>query len=1180
MIIEIECKFLIFNLHPGDRASSKSKRIRQRPPPAETVLKNTGPQDSQNYSAPQLHSEEPLKDPVVDVGVGGAEESKTSSKTRRKRGSAKQEPQSTPRITIKLVSKKTKVPSSQQKSGNKRKGIKFKSEVTEDQCAQISSAHVKLKTAVPAVENSAGELKKETCTRRRGRSADKKPECAPQTDPEAADQKPKLRKSTRKPQNLLPGESTETKAEENPALEGAEVNKLVIRRQRRKSSNSAKESVNPSLAESLLEVSTVEESRSPSKKKKKKKKKKKNHKDSERNQESAIALADEKLLLNSGLVGIPGLKLTRIRNPKARSRKKRCKFVWTLTLVKSKSKDTQDNPCKTQESPIKEAEPPSKPVEGENLSTEAESSPSKTSETDTHVQQTLEEPLNTSISENPESLTTFEEVERTSKEENVEDLERFETTTQAHPEESTQTDPDEMTSKDIVPPLQIKVVSSPGKKQSLKQSFLIQQVATSPVVKELSAEVEQNPEKMENVLKIRAVPALKRRNRLRQNTARKKRGKHKHWTIYRRRCKTNQSKDNGASEIAAEVETQVDETLVSPVSPTKVPALLEPKPKMPSHEVEHKRGKRSIPSRSEPQIPEAAEPQTVEQTVESTPTDLSLNVVETQHEIKVEETSTEMEEVLGPTEKDQPQVPRPVRRRIKHVRRKRRALIGRRLKNPRMRPKDLVSEVTEGCPPTVGTDVGEPKPLFLTKFKRKRIKSIGGKRKRVKLISKQLENTIEEQISEQVDKVESVNEKAEDQEVQPSKTKFLKNIRHFIMPVVSARSSRVIKTPKRFMDDVGMSELPRRNSQKKLGLQPRTKRHDSSERGEPESLLSQDEDDEEDDLGESHTDLDLSSTVESTPKPADAENFSVETPSGKRRSLLRDPGFKWGVSEPAVEDVFNFNEDLDKELETLLSAKDFPMDVFLDPLQKKKKPTKFKAQSSRLKIYKKLKLKQGLANRKKTPATETKKVVSSPAKAQKIALEEGASLIQSLKNMKKEKAKLKIEDLNTPGVVRKVSICVRALSSKLLAQHKTRDIQEDELPDEFSIHTDISLPNKCKGGLTSYLHKHLYIGEQNEINSRGRHWCYVLNSVFHFHLCFYISDFEKMHLAESKSLDSEEASENVADAEEKVASHRPRLTGANKRMFNLLKKAKVQLIKIDQQKHLKSSGVNPLNNKS
>lgn len=42
---------------------------------------------------------------------------------------------------------------------------------------------------------------------------------------------------------------------------------------------------------------------------------------------------------------------------------------------------------------------------------------------------------------------------------------------------------------------------------------------------------------------------------------------------------------------------------------------------------------------------------------------------------------------------------------------------------------------------------------------------------------------------------------------------------------------------------------------------------------------------------------------------------------------------------------------------------------------------------------------------------------------------------------------------------------------------------------------------------------------------------------------------------------------------EKGSSQRARLTGANKRMFNLLRKAKVQLIKIDQQKQLKSSGV-------
>lgn len=45
---------------------------------------------------------------------------------------------------------------------------------------------------------------------------------------------------------------------------------------------------------------------------------------------------------------------------------------------------------------------------------------------------------------------------------------------------------------------------------------------------------------------------------------------------------------------------------------------------------------------------------------------------------------------------------------------------------------------------------------------------------------------------------------------------------------------------------------------------------------------------------------------------------------------------------------------------------------------------------------------------------------------------------------------------------------------------------------------------------------------------------------------------------------------------ERVASQRARLTGANKRMLNLLRKAKVQLIKIDQQKQLKSSGVSAL----
>ncbi|XP_016417736.1 histone-lysine N-methyltransferase 2B-like, partial [Sinocyclocheilus rhinocerous] len=1047
-------------------------------------------------------------------------------------------------------------------------------------------AHVKLKTNVAASECSAGEAKEEVCTRRRGRSADKKSESTPQTNPEKEgnEQKLKLRKSTRRSQNPLPSESIEPKPDEKSAIEASEVNKLVIMRQRRRSSNVPQESRDQSLVESLLEVSTIDESRPLSKKKKdKKKKKKKNRKESERKQEphspSAKDLgpsADDpqKLAFDNDFVGIPGLKLTRIRNPKARSRKKRCKFVWTLTLVKSKSKDTQiqdnlsntqeskskdsqvqddlgktqeiksqdsqiqESPSKVDKSPSTEAELPPKCDEEVDVSTEAKSTstPSNILETGSSQEsQNVKNTVGAVIPESTENPVAIEKVEETPEKESEGVLERSEIATEAHPEEATQTDPEDLISKDTVPPLQIKVVSSPGKKNSLKQSFLIQQVTTSPERKEPSkVEDPQHSEKSENVLEITAAtPIPKVRKRQHQNTARKKRAKHKHWTIYRRKCKLNASQENPASETATETESQVEE---SPVSPTAVPAPVESKPNRHSSEVMHKMGKRSVPPTTEP-LPEAAKPQVIEQTVEPPPTNPFLGT-EPQPEIKLEAPSIETEEVLvlEPSVKDHPQVPRPSRRRMKRVKRRRKSLIGRRIKNSKLQKKELF-EVSEDFPPITSSrkstsEVEEPKlfGIFSTKYKRKRIsslQSLEGRRKKAKLLSKQLDNTNKDQLSDRTERDSVIVKTDQDQDIQQSKTKFMKTIRHFIMPVVSARSSRVIKTPKRFMDDLGMSDLPRKNSQKKLGLQPKSKKRDSSEKGEPESFQSKDEDN---GLGEA--DLDLSSTWESKPKsPDDAEIFSEEKQTGKRRSLLRDPGFKWGVLEPSSDDVYAFNEDLDKELDTLLSAKDFTVDPFLDPIQKKKKSTKFKAQSSKLRLYKKLKLKQSLARRKKAPKDKMLQVVSSPAKTQKEELEDGASLIKSLKDMKKEKAKLKIEDLNTPGVVRKVSICVRALSAKLLAQHQVKDIQEDDLPDEFSIHTDISLPNKCK-------------------------------------------DFDEMHHADSEGPVSEGTPKH--DVEEKTAIQHPRLTGANKHMFNLLKKAKVQLIKIDQQKQLKSSGLLPM----
>lgn len=60
---------------------------------------------------------------------------------------------------------------------------------------------------------------------------------------------------------------------------------------------------------------------------------------------------------------------------------------------------------------------------------------------------------------------------------------------------------------------------------------------------------------------------------------------------------------------------------------------------------------------------------------------------------------------------------------------------------------------------------------------------------------------------------------------------------------------------------------------------------------------------------------------------------------------------------------------------------------------------------------------------------------------------------------------------------------------------------------------------------------------------------------------------------------TDEASKLPAESREEVSgpSHRIGLSGANKTMLHLLKKAKVQLIKIDQQKQLKLSQVRLLN---
>ncbi|XP_078479994.1 LOW QUALITY PROTEIN: histone-lysine N-methyltransferase 2B-like, partial [Lampetra planeri] len=357
----------------------------------------------------------------------------------------------------------------------------------------------------------------------------------------------------------------------------------------------------------------------------------------------------------------------------------------------------------------------------------------------------------------------------------------------------------------------------------------------------------------------------------------------------------------------------------------------------------------------------------------------------------------------------------------------------------------------------------------------------------------------------------------------PGKTKFVKNIKHFIMPVVSARSSRVIKTPQRFMDDIGMSVLPRRNSPKKglqLGLQIRPgKRRDEGTGRAISPILSIDE---EDILSEAQLDVDLFSAQDLSDSTDFTDSLFSETKSGKmekKQSLLKHSSFRWHLPEESSEEMYILDKELKDDCENLFlsnpanRSRELLSTDFIDG-QKKKTLPKFDKQTAHLKIFQRLK--KGFP--KSRSATETDSV-SKPLQSP-VDLAEGLddeamsiSLRQRSTNTEKEKSKLKIEDLDTPGVVRKVSVCVRSMKSKSLAFQQGKE----------------ELAGKGTALLPSAEELH---SRQNSCAGRG----------------------------------------DRPGPAEKGASQRARLTGANKRMFNLLRKAKVQLIKIDQQKQLKSSG--------
>ena len=458
-----------------------------------------------------------------------------------------------------------------------------------------------------------------------------------------------------------------------------------------------------------------------------------------------------------------------------------------------------------------------------------------------------------------------------------------------------------------------------------------------------------------------------------------------------------------------------------------------------------------------------------------------MTLADTQPAVKVEQETQPIESgkvlLLEPPVIEKTE-PRRHRRLFKPGKKKRRAMIGQRQKHrqrPRGRKGDESKSPESKVPETVEEvdlkEVFSPEAasiparskligILKTKYRRKKVPNsslqfLGSKRPRArpKTLSKQVEMDLAQQILEEQDIQDTVDDEPQPDafDEQHGKSKYLKNIKHFIMPVVSVRSSRVIKTPQRFMDDAGMSVLPRRNSPKKgqlFGLHPRTgrKREDGTGRELTPDLPIDDEEF----LNEAQLDVDMFSTQELEQETTDVSDcLSSGKQSEKRKSLLRNPSFKWHVPGESGEEVYTLDKTLQSEYETLLLSKEIQIasDPSTDPqeVQKKKRCYKFNKQTSHLNMYKRLKKLQPGLPKKRRKNVMTDGVCNTlqssvhmlaeglDDEVKSICLKKRPTITAPSKPKSKQgKSKLKIEDLDSPGVVRKVSVCVRTMNSKFL----------------------------------------------------------------------------------------------------------------------------------------------------
>ncbi|XP_028280646.1 histone-lysine N-methyltransferase 2A isoform X2 [Parambassis ranga] len=1247
------------NSSKGDAVNTKSKRHSEKLPVKMPAVEAAVPADlvKDVNSLEDIQGISPEAKPAKDCRKGFKGKNTMDRQSAKSRASS-----AAPRITIKLVAKKKvkTLKETPKKSGKKLKikGIQEEPKTKDTQGDQILSAHVKLKTEPHEDKHGTEDKGGGTVpTRRRGRSALKtaEPECKTSAKAVVDDQKAKGKESTvdqlntvKKSGGVEPKQNAKKiKHKETVAGQNSEGNQQVTRRSNRvtnplpkRVSDSAAEperlnKSDTSLADCKSELSHVEEAK-PSPRGDRRRQSRRLNKDVKVPENQGLSAANtghlddlpsDSLPLKNEDARVPSLKLMKIKNPKydaqasgknsSRKKKRRRKFIWTLTLVKQGGQTTAaEIPVKVTAKTVSEAD---HPIVGD-------SSVNKDSkETD--------EKSNLDVTAPQES----ERVDHNEKDrQNKTDVLSEENSTlqvDVEVEQMSELSPQDITKTDCVkvPRLQIKKVSSPGKHRSSKPSFLIQQVGP---VAEKKEDVLQDPSEA-NVDNSSCLDTeVKPSRRLRRRTSsldspQTKSASQKLVTAPKRRLRKSPqgeaqvketpqvqvedssqvSTENSSSHVLPENTCHVlaedllqvtsvnsSEVLDKDTSQTLDDASLVPDEVSPQKEKEiepqtkeakqlpvpskarrcrnNKPGKKKSVQRKKavvsPETPVTTEliPVDTPNTVTVLPEDTQPSVVEasqpetnncTLPESKQDTVSVEEEQILPPVKEEtdiqlidsrpslesesQESDPKASRKSPKKLKKRRKSLIGQRQKH-RHRSRDgkfaplklSESEITVEGDDDVSTPLAAKTPVPCSKligihkkYKKRQpgLQFIGhkGPKPQSKIISNLIEMELDKDGLKQEETDTLVDGgQADVVDPQPGKAKFMKNIKHFIMPVVSARSSRVIKTPQRFMDDAGMSVLPRRHSPKKglqlgLPIRPGKRQDDSTERAISPILPI----DEEDILSEAQLDVDLFSAQNLDDSIGIAESLFSERKSSKnekKRSLLKNSSFKW--DEGSCENLYTLDNTSEKKCDDLFLSTpvDKPIELSTELLdvQKKKSFPKFSKQTAHLKIYQRLKKPHlGLPKSKNTTELDSVTKPLQPPVDLAEGLDDEAmsiSLRQRSTSTEKDKSKLKIEDLDSPGVVRKVSVCVRTMNSKaLVLQHGEQE--------------DLAGKDTAK----------LYSGELQPQQKSGQG-----EGPYHGHV-------------------------------EKGASQRARLTGANKRMFNLLRKAKVQLIKIDQQKQLKSSGL-------